>query len=149
MRWNAELYVENRAIGAAQGPDQEFQPFGKMQKRRGRWERDVGGIGDCVAFEFPFCVLQWPGQMVNLAAVDVVLVRRVEAETRGEEVFDCSFLADADRTDGAIQAAEFSRCIMPLRGVKDEVFTLRGFHGRMEIWQMVDGARGPNCQQIT
>src|SRR5690348_13819166 len=108
MRWKAELYAWLRLLRAAQRPNQDFESFREMKKGRGIWQRNLGRRCHRVPFDARFSVLQRPRQMMNLAAVYLLLMHCVETIARSKKILERSFVADARRSNRPIAANEFS-----------------------------------------
>ena len=100
-------------IGATKGPDQNFQQLGEMKYRRKIRQNDASGIRHRIAREFGLRVLQWPREMVNLTAVDALVMNRVQAIAGREEIFQRSLVADPRRPYGTVGATQFRRWFTP------------------------------------
>ena len=111
MRWKPELYAGLPLVRATQGPNQDFESFREMKKRRRIWQRNLGRRCHSVPFDARFGVLQRPRQMMNVASVYLVFVDRVETVARSKKILERSFVADARRSNRPIAANEFSRLV--------------------------------------
>src|ERR1041385_4083990 len=99
MRWKPELYAGLRSVRAAQRPNQDFESFREMKKRCRIWQRNLGCRCHSVPFDARFSVLQRPRQMMNLAAVYLLLMHCVETVARSKKILERSFIADARRSN--------------------------------------------------
>src|SRR5690349_22500087 len=81
--------VEN-SLGAnpARCPDNDVEQRCKGLARRRRWQVDSRGRGHCVRLDLRVDGLEWPGVVVDLRAIDVPCVRRVEAVPLTEPVVE-------------------------------------------------------------
>src|SRR5947199_8781041 len=82
-----------------------------MKKRQRLWQRNLGRRCHGIAFDAGLGVLQRPGQMMNVAPVNLVLVDRVQTIPRSKKILQRSFVADARRSNRSIAANEFGRLV--------------------------------------
>jgi len=122
--------------------------FGKVKHRRRVGQFDQGGSCDRVLFDFGVGVRQWPRSMVDLAAVDLALLRRIKAIAFGEEVFEGRFVAEEDRCDGPVSGLKIGVCAMALGRITNGSVFFARTHGSVEIGEMVESAGRPHCGKV-
>src|SRR5579864_2482908 len=72
-------------------------------------QHNAGCSGHRVLLELGFSVLEGPRQVLDIAAVDVIVMTCIEAIASGQEVGERSFFRKGSRGERTITRAEFGR----------------------------------------
>src|SRR5215813_114975 len=90
-------------------PYKYFDQFRKVKEGLNSGQFDSSGLGHRVQRDFCFCVLQWPGHMMNVRAEDLTGADNVQAIAFGQEMFERAFFPLPWLGDGPVASVKFSR----------------------------------------
>src|SRR5579872_970645 len=99
-----------------------------MQQRWYAWECNVCGFSHGIALEFGVGRLKRPRQMVDLAAIELVLMSGVKAITSGEPVGEGSFIRELNGGETPIGGAKLSLTVAAFREIKNRTVLSYGLH---------------------
>src|SRR5215469_8229390 len=128
-----------------------------MQQRLVRRKIDSGRSSHGVVLDLSFGILQRPRFVMNVCAIDAMLVRGVKTVALGKKMLQRAFIAQARAGDRPVVPPEFRRprvfntpakVVEFAAAVAEFWSNRRDGHGRKKIRQVITSAGSAYCQRI-